>query len=232
MTSETSNASSQRLEWAGESWMLLAKRAAIRERTHTAYVADLHFGKASAFRAAGVAVPGGTTERSLAQLSQVIDEHAIEQLIILGDCLHSKAGRADSMFQTVADWRERYRALDIVLVRGNHDDRAGDPPASWAMQCVDEPWSADGLVHVHDPDVAPGDQFTLAGHIHPAVRLRDVDRSTARFPCFWCQPKCMILPPFGVFTGHHVVRPRASDSVMIIVDEEIIDVSRHTAKSR
>ena len=36
-------------------------------------------------------------------------------------------------------WRAAHRSLDLVLVRGNHDDRAGDPPATLGIRVVDEP---------------------------------------------------------------------------------------------
>ena len=34
------------------------------------------------------------------------------------------------------------RAWPILLVRGNHDDRAGDPPDDWGIDCREEPLPA------------------------------------------------------------------------------------------
>ena len=32
-----------------------------------------------------------------------------------------------------------YFDVDVVLVRGNHDERAGDPPPAWGVRVVAEP---------------------------------------------------------------------------------------------
>ena len=65
-----------RITVAGEALLLLPERAAYIERTRTLLIADAHFGKAAAFRAAGVLVPRGTTGGTLGRLDAVDVRHA------------------------------------------------------------------------------------------------------------------------------------------------------------
>ncbi len=54
---------------AGEAVLLLAERAIHWPGGHTLFVADVHLGKAAAFRAGGVAIPRGATAHDLARLA-------------------------------------------------------------------------------------------------------------------------------------------------------------------
>ena len=49
----------------------------------------------------------------------------------------------------------RHAALDVVLVRGNHDARAGDPPATGMLRCVDEPYALPPFLACHMPGAPP-----------------------------------------------------------------------------
>ncbi|HET7427286.1 MAG TPA: DEAD/DEAH box helicase, partial [Gemmatimonadales bacterium] len=55
------------LRLAGEDLVLLPERALFWPRTATLVVADLHWGKAATFRAAGIPIPTGTTGEDLAR---------------------------------------------------------------------------------------------------------------------------------------------------------------------
>src|SRR6185436_14749101 len=124
-----SGACSGMIDVRGETLVLLPERAVFWPRASTLLVADPHFGKAAAFRAAGVPVPRGTTTEALSRLDRAIDRMDARRVVFLGDFLHAREGRAPEMLRVLAEWRARRSALDVVLVRGNHDKRAGDPPA-------------------------------------------------------------------------------------------------------
>ena len=51
---------------AGESLLLLPEKAIYWPRERMLIIADIHFGKAAAFRSLGVPVPRGTTSENLA----------------------------------------------------------------------------------------------------------------------------------------------------------------------
>ena len=138
-------------EVRGETLWLLPERAVYWPRAGALLIADPHFGKAAAFRAGGIPVPGGTTAEMLRRLSAALDATAAARLIILGDLLHARAGRAPHTLELVAAWRAARPTLAITLIRGNHDTRAGDPPADWGVECLDAPVVEPPFVWLHEP---------------------------------------------------------------------------------
>src|SRR5688572_30053218 len=124
------------ITWAGEKLSLLPERALWWERQRTLFIADPHFGKASAFRAAGIAVPELSHDADLVRLDDVLSATAAARLVILGDFFHAKAGRTDATLTALAAWRNRHMKLEVILVPGNHDRHAGAPPDEWRISCV------------------------------------------------------------------------------------------------
>ena len=166
----------------------------------TLFVADLHLGKAASYRALGQPVPGGTTARNLARLDDLIDAQAPAHLVFLGDFLHAREARTPALLQALADWRARHAALAMTLVRGNHDDRAGDPPPELDIAVVDEPHLLGPFAACHHPQAHPT-HFVLAGHEHPVCSLHGAGRERLRLPCFVQDAARAVLPAFGEFTG-------------------------------
>ena len=124
---------------AGEDVRLLPQRALYWPAKKLLVIADIHFGKAATFRALGVPVPAGTTTQNLAALDTLLALHAVQQILFLGDFLHAKAAHARATLAAIRAWRTRHQGLYLTLVRGNHDDRAGDPPPDLDIMVVDEP---------------------------------------------------------------------------------------------
>src|SRR5687768_1975535 len=82
-----SSASEHRLvtNLAGERVELLASRALLWPAQATLFVADVHLGKAAAFRAGGVPVPRGATGADLQRLSALVASTGARRLVVLGD---------------------------------------------------------------------------------------------------------------------------------------------------
>jgi DNA ligase-associated metallophosphoesterase len=198
---------------------LLGDRAAVLPDVGLLLVADAHLGKAQAFRRLGVPVPGGTTGQNLDRLSALIARTRPRELVFLGDLLHARQGRSAANEAAVAAWRERHANLPMRLVRGNHDSRAGDPPAAWNIAVVDEPWRCGGWALCHHPQAVDG-AYALAGHVHPGIRLgKGIDR--LRLPCFVLGAAQGILPAFGEFTGLHPVAPAPGERIAVIAQGEV-----------
>jgi metallophosphoesterase superfamily enzyme len=123
----------------------------------------------------------------------------------------------------VARWRDQHADLALTLVRGNHDERAGDPPASLRMSVVDEPLAVGGLALCHHP-VAHDGFYSLAGHLHPCVNLGGRAFDTLRLPCFHFGPRLGVLPAFGSFTGMHPIRSREGDRIFAVADDQVAQV--------
>lgn len=215
-------AGSVTVEAAGERLVLLAQKAVFWPRERLLAIADIHFGKAAAFRALGIPVPRGTTSENLDALDALIDATGANHILFLGDFLHARAAHAAGTQAAMLAWRRRRRGLILTLVRGNHDKHAGDPAELLAIDLVDEPWTVGPLSFCHHPDLdAPG--YVLAGHVHPVYVLA-TRFDALRLPCFVLGPGRMILPSFGSFTGGHVVRPEAGDRIFITSGEAVHSV--------
>lgn len=209
-----------RITLAGELIDLLPDRAIWWERRSTLLIADLHLGKAATFRALGIPAPEATTTRDLDRLAAAIGRLGAKRLVILGDMIHAAAGRSSEVFDAFNEWRGRHAALDMLLVRGNHDERAGDPPNEWRIECVHNPHADGPFLFQHEPGESNTGHI-LCGHIHPAVRLFGRAESTLRAPCFWVGERCTVLPAFGTFTGAKVIHPRKGDRAFAVGDSVI-----------
>jgi DNA ligase-associated metallophosphoesterase len=208
---------------AGEKLVLLPEKVAYWPAKKALFVADFHLGKAASFRSAGIPLPSGTTTENVERLGRAIDKTGAQQVVFLGDFLHSKQGRADSTFGRFSAWRESRKALELTIVRGNHDKKAGDPPEAWGVRCIEAGESLGPFILNHEPGASRGG-YALAGHIHPAVRLSACGESL-RLPCFWFGARYGVLPAFGAFTGSAEVLPRRGDQVFVIAEQEVLQVT-------
>lgn len=210
---------------AGESLTLLPQRAIWWESASTLLLADLHLGKAAAFRNAGIPVPETTTAHDLATLSDLLDRTLANRLVILGDFFHARSGRSTHIEATLDAWRSRHSNLEILLIRGNHDHSSGDPSDHLNINCLAEGASLPPFTLHHHP-TTDSNGYVLSGHIHPAIRLEDPGtRSGVRFPCFWFSANCAVLPAFGRFTGMKTVSPGRDDAVFVIAENDVMRIA-------
>jgi uncharacterized protein len=206
---------------AGTTVDLLAERALFLPDSSTLILADVHWGKAAAFRALGVLIPSGTTDAGLLRLSQVIDRVQAQALIVLGDLFHARAGMQPTVMAALDQWRHERPALPITLVRGNHDYHAGDPPASLGITCVDAPLRLGPFALCHHP-TTDDTGYVLAGHVHPVAQLRARARERVTLPCFAFGSRSGLLPAFGEFTGGAVIDRRDYERTFVIAEESVI----------
>jgi len=198
---------------------LLPGRAVWWADRSTLLIADAHFGKAAAFRNVGVPLPE-PLESDLARLDGLIANTQARRLVVLGDLRHTRGDWSHELVELLLGWRRGQAALEVVLVRGNHDRHAGDPPAELGFTCVDEPWR-DGELTLCHADCHEVTGPALCGHIHPAVVLPDGRRSV-RVAAFVRRGNYLYLPTFGSFTGKAVVSLREVDAAWAIVGDELL----------
>jgi len=207
-------------EAGGERLWLLPQRAAFWVRTRTLLVADVHLGKAAAWRRAGVPVPAGTTGSDLDGLSRLLHALAVRRLVFLGDLVHDRSA-LQAASAAVARWCARHAGVEMLLVRGNHDLRAGEMPATWSMRSVADPLLCDGIALVHQPRAVEG-AYAIGGHVHPAVRLIGPGRQHLRAPCFVLTPTHAVLPAYGGFTGMADVLPAAGQRLYVAAGKAVL----------
>ncbi len=200
----------------GEAVLLLPDPALWWPGQQTLFVADVHLGKAATFRALGQPVPAGTTQDNLQRLSAALHRTGARHLVLLGDLLHARPAHNAALLAVMHAWRQSHPQVRMTLVRGNHDDRAGDPPASLNIAVVDEPWAMGPFAACHHPRDPALHQveaeaahagFVLAGHTHPVCRLQGRGRDTVRLSCFVHSAGQLLLPAFGAFTGGYLIGP-------------------------
>jgi DNA ligase-associated metallophosphoesterase len=209
---------------AGEELWLLPEKALYWPAQQALLIADVHFGKAAAYRSLGQPVPRGTTAQNIAVLDELLAALPCRQLIFLGDFLHGPGSHAAATLRVLAEWRERHDNLPMTLIRGNHDKRAGDPPLSLNIRVVPEPLLLGPFALQHEPDPHP-DRHVLAGHVHPVYRLNGKGRQSLRLACFKLGEHISLLPAFGAFTGGYQVGRGEDCRIFVIGDNEIWPVS-------
>lgn len=205
---------------AGESLVLCPERAIFWRRRGILLVADPHFGKAASFRALGVHVPQGTTSSNFARLDQLLARHGPSRLVFLGDFLHAKEGRSERSFAALAAWRASHAEVEMQIVRGNHDRRAGDPPEEVGIACEDGPLVEGPFAFLHHPASVSG-LYSLSGHVHPCATIIGPGRQHERLPCFWFGRYVGVLPAFGEFTGCAEVDRREGDEIWLVTEDEV-----------
>ncbi|MFJ4442191.1 ligase-associated DNA damage response endonuclease PdeM [Pseudomonas sp. NPDC089422] len=202
------------IEHCGETLWLLPDKAIYWPARRTLLVADVHIGKAASYRALHQPVPRGTTTATLARLDALLNSYDCEQLVILGDFLHARAAHSPGTLASLCRWKNSHGAVKVVLVRGNHDRHAGDPPVELGIEARDEPLLLEPFALQHEPVPHPTHPV-LAGHVHPAYVLRGRARQRLRLPCFLIDAQVSLLPAFGEFTGGCSIEPGSSARVFV-----------------
>lgn len=207
---------------AGEVVQLHAGRGLYWPRRRLLAIADLHLGKGDAFRRLGVALPRGGTALDLQRLDQLLTAFVPDTLLVLGDLLHGTIRDAAHWIDDWLSWRECHAALDVRVIRGNHDRalsatrlRIGDE----GERCDLAPFA---FVHVVR-DRATGGWHEIGGHLHPLVTLRERGFS-ARLPVFWLRQQTSVLPAFTAFSGGSAVSAGAGERLYACAGDRLLAI--------
>ena len=206
-------------------YLVLADKALYWPKHKALLIADAHFGKAAAYRALGQPVPQGTTTHNLQRLDSLIDGYDVQQIIFLGDFLHAHKSHALSTLTALRKWRLRHSNMQCILIRGNHDVSAGDPPADLKFTVVNEPYLIDGfaLQHIPKPHAT---HHVIAGHVHPVFRLIGKGRQSMTIPCLHHSPQMTLLPSFGEFTGGFKVEKTPNCQLFLFDGQFVWQINR------
>ncbi|MFO7630270.1 MAG: ligase-associated DNA damage response endonuclease PdeM [Prochlorococcaceae cyanobacterium] len=209
--------------WRGEVLELLAGKAAWDPRRRILLVADLHLGKAETFQAHGIPLPSDGDAGTLNALLALAQRWQPQQLVVLGDLIHSRLGLTAELRSKLAALPELLEC-PLRLIGGNHER------GSWIEGLPQEPSQALGPWWLsHEPEPREG-HLNLCGHLHPvAVIGRGQER--LRLPCFAFDPdrNQMALPAFGRLTGGHPCRERSR--IWLVAEEQIIPWNRPDQRS-
>jgi DNA ligase-associated metallophosphoesterase len=161
----------------------------------TLVVADLHLEKGSAYAARGVMLPPYDSTATLAALAAAIRRHQPARVIALGDSFHDR----DAENRLAPEMRAALAALqqgrDWLWITGNHD-----PAITHAMggESAAEIVLA-GVTLRHEPTTSGGG-YEIAGHLHPAAKVRMRGRAIRR-RCFALSAQRCVMPAMGAYAG-------------------------------
>lgn len=209
--------------WQGHPLVLLPQRAVWDPQQRLLLLADLHLGKAESFQASGIPLPSDGDHANLNRLLALAHDLRPQQVVVLGDLIHSRLGLTAMLRDTLAGLPELL-GCPLVLVGGNHD--AG----SWIADLPAQNSLARGPLWLsHAPECPPARQkhagpfLNVCGHLHPVALMgRRGDR--LRLPCFAldAQQACLQLPAFGQLTGGHPCG--APLQRWVIADEQVLAI--------
>ena len=186
------------LQWQGVQLELLPERALWAPAERLLLLADLHLGKAEAFQASGIPLPSDGDLGNLNRLLALAHGLQPARVIVLGDMIHNRLGLSGPLRQKLLALPELL-GCPLQLVGGNHDR------GSWLEQLPALPSLGCGALWLsHEPEVAPGEQLNICGHLHP-VALLGGRGDRLRLPCFALdqRQRRLLLPAFGALTGGH-----------------------------
>lgn len=208
------------IELGGRALVLCPERAAFRPDEGELLLADVHIGKAAAFRRAGRPMPPGTTRRELERIDALVSRLGARRVTLLGDLFHDEIEPESPTARTFGAWLAAQRQVEVTLVRGNHDRHAAELIDRLDLASVAEPVTSGDLVYRHHPG---GEGPFVAGHVHPGVRL--VDRAdSARLPVFWARAEGVVLPAFGQFTGLQIIPVAPTDRLFAVTPTAVLEV--------
>jgi DNA ligase-associated metallophosphoesterase len=169
----------------------------------TLVVADLHLEKGSAYAARGVLLPPYDSAATLAALGAAILRYQPARVIALGDSFHDRGAEARIDESCLATLQALQVGRDWLWISGNHD-----PSISAAMGgTVADELELRSVRLRHEPSPA-GALPEIAGHLHPAAKVRMRGRALRR-RCFALSPSRCVMPAMGAYAGGLNVRDAA-----------------------
>jgi uncharacterized protein len=210
------------IDLLGEEVVLFPQKAMYWKRLGILFVADLHLGKISHFRRAGIAVPTKANDHNIEMLVDLIQLTKPRRVICLGDLFHSHYNPEWEVFGELV---RHFDHISFELVIGNHDIMSDHQYARKGILLHDELTIGPFLFTHHPMEEIPYSVYNIAGHLHPGVNLRGKGRQSVTLPCFYFGSHQALLPAFGSFTGLARIAPKKEDRVFVVAENKVMFVS-------
>jgi DNA ligase-associated metallophosphoesterase len=206
-----------------EERLYLSKEKAIYwEREKMLIISDLHIGKSAHFRRSGIQVPDTVGKTDLQRLTALITEFKPVTLLVTGDMFHNKINSDADAF---LEWRQAHAQLKVVLIKGNHDELKPQDYVGLGIEVHQKELLVHPFRFIHDKPKVFDEYFNICGHIHPGVVIYGRARQQLKFPCFYFNETCGILPAFSVFTGLFLMKPEQGDNFYAITPEKVVAIA-------
>ena len=184
-------------------------------------LADLHLGKTTHFRKAGLAIPAQARDADQSNLLHILRKENPESVLVLGDLFHSSSNKeCDELAMITSQFHE----VHFELILGNHDILEESDYRSMDFETFTQLENGD-LILTHEPlDIVPEGKLNIHGHIHPGVRMVGKGRQSLLMPCFHLSKQHFCLPAFGALTGLMRQKPTKGDEVFAILSGDVMRV--------
>ncbi|MEM6317912.1 MAG: ligase-associated DNA damage response endonuclease PdeM [Bacteroidota bacterium] len=211
-----------RLQLLDQYFVLHPSKAIYWEELDLLLIADLHFGKATHFRKAGLQVPKQVATTNQKELINLLTHFSPDRVLFLGDLFHSTLNQE---WETLGAIFATFPAISFELVIGNHDILTAQDYDHIQLTTYPEPLAIGNFLLTHHPmSSIPTGQFNFCGHIHPCVWLSGSGKQYLKLPCFFFQEQQCTLPAFGAFTGMAKQHPVEGDQVFVIAESQVLPV--------
>jgi len=209
-------------EIKGEQLVLLPEKAILWEKKSILLIADLHLGKVTHFRKAGIGLPKLAESDNLERLAQLLLDYPVNRVLLLGDLFHSDYNQEWDRFKA---FLSQFGDITFTLVKGNHDILDKSAYQADNMDVVDQliigPFS---FTHIPKEEAEGEGHYNIAGHIHPGVFLRGKGLQSMTLPCYHFTHRNLVMPAYGTFTGVARIDSHKDDCVYAVVSDNVIKV--------
>lgn len=208
-----------------EELLLLPEKAVFWPSAKMLIVADLHLGKTTHFRKAGIAVPTQPATETLSRLKQIAELYDAAEIVIAGDFFHSDHNEEWNQF---SEWYQELN-IPVKLITGNHDKALITSPIDTAIELCGDSLITPPFIIQHHPENTSDNRnyFRIAGHLHPGYSLRGKARQRVVLPCFCIDEHQLILPAFGSFTGKEIIEPKSKSRYFVIAGNSVTEIPQH-----
>lgn len=209
------------IELVGEKLQLSEHKIIYWSKKQTIFIADLHLGKTTHFRKAGIAVPMAIIKTEIDRIENVISKFRPKRIFFLGDLFHSDLNHEWNIFD---DFLQQHPSIEFILVKGNHDILNDSVYKISHLKIEEEPFQLNPFVLSHHPlkkEEVNQKDLNLCGHIHPGISIKGKGKSYLKLPCFYLEGNQMILPAFGRFTGLAKIKPSKGSNTFAVLNESV-----------
>lgn len=170
------------------------------EEHDTIAVSDLQLGQEEELRSKGHFVLDRELQEMKKDLRRLIVKTGAKRLVINGDIKHEFSRISSQEWSAVLDLLDVFSDVEIVFVKGNHDNML-EPILKKCDVALHDEYLLGDILFIHGHELPKTKEFStlVIGHEHPAVRFSDGVRSET-VKCFlrgsWQGKELIVLPSF------------------------------------
>lgn len=184
--------------------------------------ADMHLGVEATLEHEGLSIPRVQTRKIESYMSGIIQTVSPSRIIIAGDLKHNFSRNL------VQEWEDIRRFVGsmsgkttLEVTKGNHDNYLGSILSEHRVPLKSET-AVSGFRILHGHTGRLDGRFTIMGHIHPSLRLRDRVGVAIKDRCFLydAERRVLVLPALSLAAyGTDVVGQVSADCMSPLLSE-------------